>query len=140
MAKVIILDNEAAQAIADTTHPKHTDALSYAELVEQRKRKQKKISIVIPTCVRVEACLDHQDSSSTFFNRIGALDISLDKDAASIAAGIRREHGAQISVTDAHIGATVLKKYRNDDVTIITSDPDDMRLVTQSVGVNILKL
>jgi len=140
MTKVILLDNEAAQAIADTTHPKHTDALSYVELAEQRKRKQHTISIVIPTCVRVEACLDHQDPSSAFFNRIGALDISLDKDAASVAAGIRREHGAQISVTDAHIGATVLKNYANDDVTIITSDPDDMMLVTQPVDVNIEEL
>jgi hypothetical protein len=140
LANVIVLDCEAAQAIADAAHPKHSDALAYAEVVEQRKRKHRPCLIVIPTCVRAEACLDHQDRESTLFNRIGVVDVPLDKATASTAAGIRRALGTQVSVTDAHIGATVLRKFRDDDLAILTSDPDDMALVTQPADVTILKL
>ena len=140
MTRVIILDTEAMQAISDENHPKHAEAISYAELTRQRKKRLQQARVVVPTCVRVEAALDHRKPASAAFNRFGIDDIGLDQTTASVAAHIRCQHGAQISVTDAHLGATVLQRFANDDVTIITSDPADMALVSAPVDVNVITI
>lgn len=114
--------------------------MSFVELTRQRKRKQQRISIVMPTGVRVESMLDHRSPTSAAFNRFGVVDAALDKDTASVAANIRVQLGTRISVADAHVGATVLVHHSHDDVTILTSDPGDMVLVSSPVPVVAHKL
>jgi hypothetical protein len=53
-------------------------------------------------------------------------DSPLDTASASTAASIRNETG--VSVADSHIGA-VIQSAHDDQITVVTSDPRDMRLV-----------
>jgi hypothetical protein len=50
----------------------------------------------------------------------------LDSVHANTAASIRNRTG--VSVADAHLGA-VIRSAPADRITVVTSDPDDMRLV-----------
>ena len=88
MTRIVVLDNEAVQALASPHHPKHQRVLGYVELVERRKRHAAPISV--------------------------------------LAAAIREQ--AQVSVADAHIGATV-QSAPDVDITVVTSDPEDISAV-----------
>ena len=52
--------------------------------------------------------------------------LSTSRQCASTAASIRNETG--VSVADSHIGA-VIQSAHDDLITLVTSDPRDMRLV-----------
>ena len=58
MSQVVLLDNEAVQALEDPTHPKHRRVVAQAQVVAQRKRRAASIEVVVPTAVRVEAGWD----------------------------------------------------------------------------------
>ena len=62
-------------------------------------------------------------------------DITLDGSSANIAADIRQ--GARVSVADAHIGA-VIHATTAAKVTVITSDPGDVRRVAADREVNVV--
>jgi predicted nucleic acid-binding protein len=125
MSRLVVLDNEPVQALADPAHPKHRQALSQVQVVANRKRRAMPISIAVPTAVRVEAGWDRTSTAWAFLNRLRILDAPLDTTHANLAAGIR--YRARISVADAHIGA-VVQTAPADDITVVTSDPADMRL------------
>jgi len=125
MSRLVVLDNEPVQALADPAHPKHRQALSQVQVVANRKRRAMPISIAVPTAVRVEAGWDRTSTAWAFLNRLRILDVPLDTTHANLAAGIR--YRARISVADAHIGA-VVQTAPADDITVVTSDPADMRL------------
>ncbi len=126
MTRLVVLDNEAVQALASPHHPKHQRVLGHMEAVERRKRRAAAISLMVPAAVRVEAGWDRTSPRWAFLNRLRITDIPLDAAHANAAASIHEQ--AQVSVADAHIGAA-LRAALNADVTVVTSDPADIRKV-----------
>ena len=126
MTQIVVLDNEAVQALASPHHPKHHRVLGYFELVERRKRRAASVSVLAPTAVRVEAGWDRNSPQWAFINRLRIVDVLLDAVCANKAAAMRER--AQVSVADAHIGATV-QAAPEAEITVITSDPEDISRV-----------
>jgi predicted nucleic acid-binding protein len=126
VTRLVVLDNEAIQALAGPRHPKHQRALGYVEVVERRKRRAAAISLLAPTAVRVEAGWDRGSPQWAFLNHLRIVDVLLDAVCANKAAEIRER--TQVSVADAHIGATV-QSAPDADITVVTSDPEDIRRV-----------
>jgi predicted nucleic acid-binding protein len=135
MTRLVMLDNEAVQALASPRHHKHKRALSYVEAVERRKRNAATISLLAPTSVRVEAGWDRTSAQWAFLNRLRIIDAPLDAACANTAAAIREQ--VQVSVADAHIGATV-QTALDADVTVVTSDPEDIRRVSGDCPVTVV--
>jgi hypothetical protein len=105
--------------------------------VERRKRRAAAITIVVPAAVRVEAGWDRTSPQSAFLNRLRIADVPLDVAHANAAAAI---HGqTQVSVANAHIGATV-RSAPNADITVLTSDPSDIRRVAGDHPVTVVVL
>jgi predicted nucleic acid-binding protein len=125
----VVLDNEAVQAMASPHHPKHRRVLGHLEAVERRKRQAAAISLVVPAAVRVEAGWDRTSPQWAFLNRLRIRDIPLDAAYANAAAEIHEQ--AKVSVADAHIGA-VVQLSSNTEITVLTSDPADIRRVAGS--------
>ena len=140
MTGTVILDNEAVQALSSASHPKHRRALSYVQVVAVRKGKGRRaIRIVVPTAVRVEAGWDRSDPRAAFLNLLGVSDAHLDRESANRAAAIASKH--HTSVADAHIGATAqLVPDDGRPVSIISSDPGDMRIVAGPSPVAVIRL
>jgi predicted nucleic acid-binding protein len=126
MTHLVVLDNEAVQALRDPAHPKHRQAVSHAQVIAGRKSRATAIQMAVPTAVRVEAGWDRTSPAWAFPNRLRIADVPLDTASASTAAAIRNRTG--VSVPDAHIGA-VIQSVSADQVTVVSSDPGDMRLV-----------
>lgn len=137
MTQLIVLDNEAVQALRDPAHPKHRQVVSQAQVVVSRKRRAAAIEVVVPTAVRVEAGWDRTSPAWAFPNRLRITDIALDAGSASAAAAIRNR--TAVSVTDAHLGA-VIQSTQARRVTVVTSDPDDMRLVAGSKDITVVTI
>ena len=137
MTRRVVLDNEAVQALASPRHPKHHRVLGHLEAVERRKRHAVSISLVVPAAVRVEAGWDRTSPQWTFLNRLRIMDVPLDVAHANAAAAIHEL--AQVSVADAHIGATV-RSAPNADITVITSDPSDIREVAGDHPVTVVAI
>lgn len=126
MTRLVVLDNEAVQALASPRHPKHQRVLGHMEAVERRKRRAAAISLLVPAAVRVEAGWDRASPQWAFLNRLRITDVPLDAAHANAAAAIHEQ--AQVSVADAHIGATV-QSAPNADITVVPGDPADIRKV-----------
>jgi predicted nucleic acid-binding protein len=137
MTRLVVLDNEAVQALASPRHPKHQRVLGYVEVVERRKRNAAAISLLAPTAVRVEAGWDRSSPQWAFLNRLRIVDVLLDAVCANKAAVIREQ--AQVSVADAHIGATV-QSAPDADITVVTSDPEDIRRVSGGRQVTVVAI
>ena len=137
MSRFVVLDNEAIQALASPRHPKHHRALSYLEVVERRKRHAAAISLLTPTAVRVEAGWDRSSPQWAFLNRLRIVDVPLDAFCTNKAAAIREQ--ACVSVADSHIGATV-QSAPDADITVLTSDPEDIRRVAGGRRVTVVAI
>lgn len=137
MSHLVVLDNEAVQALSDPAHKKHVHVFSHIWTVVGRKRQDLPVTVVVPTAVRVEAGWDRTMPAWAFLNRLLIGDITLDGSSANIAAGIRQD--ARVSVADAHIGA-VIQAAAAAKVTIITSDPGDIRRVAGDKDVNVVSI
>ncbi|CAN5876789.1 hypothetical protein BH20ACT7_BH20ACT7_20010 [soil metagenome] len=135
MSRLILLDNEAVQALADPEHPKHRRALSHIQVVARRKARQIPIRVAVPTGVRVEAGYSRTEATNAFLGRLRVSDVPLDTATANVAADIVSR--AAVSVADAHLGA-VMQMVANEQLTVITSDPDDMRAVAGTAGVTVV--
>ncbi len=107
------------------------------EVVERRKRRAAAISLLAPTAVRVEAGWDRTSPQWAFLNRLRIIDVPLDGAHANVAASIREQ--ARVSVADAHIGAAV-QSAPSADITVVTSDPEDIRRVTGSREVTVVSI
>lgn len=140
MTGTVILDNEAVQALWSAKHPKHRRALGYVQVIAVRKRKGRRAArVLVPTAVRVEAGWDRSAPEAAFINLLGIVDAPLDGVAANRAAAIARQH--QVSVTDAHVGATLqLLPDGSGPVTIVSSDAKDMSTVAGNTPVTALGL
>jgi predicted nucleic acid-binding protein len=134
MTRLVVLDNEAVQALADPTHRKHRQVVSHVQVVVSRKRLATAIEVVVPTAVRVEAGWDRTSPTWAFPNHLRISDIRLDAAYASTAAAIRSRTG--VSVADAHLGA-VIQSAPTDQITVVTSDPGDMRLVAGDISITV---
>jgi hypothetical protein len=134
MTRLVVLDNEAVQALQDPAHPKHRQVVSHAQVVASRKRRAVAIEVTVPTAVRVEAGWDRTSPAWAFPNRLRIADIPLASASASTAAAIRSRTG--VSVADAHLGA-VIQSAPAGPVTVVTSDPADMRLVAGDRSVDV---
>lgn len=77
--------------------------------------------------VRVEAGWDRTSPEWVFPNRLRIADVPLDAVRASTAAVMR--HRTEVSVADAHLGAVIRSTSAGQQITVVTSDPGDMRLV-----------
>lgn len=137
MSHLVVLDNEAIQALSDPAHKKHVHVISHVRMVVSRKGRGLPVTVVVPTAVRVEAGWDRTMPAWAFLNRLLIGDIALDGSRANIAASIRLD--ARVSVADAHIGA-VIHAATATKVTVITSDPGDIRRVTADKEVNVVSI
>ena len=137
MNRLVLLDNEVVQALRDPSHRKHQRALDEAHLVFNRAVRTLSIRVAVPVAVRVEAGWDRTSPAWTFINRFRIADVPLDGAHANSAAGIAKRTG--VSVADAHLGA-VIQTAAADQITVITSDPGDMRKVAEGRQVNVVTL
>ena len=126
MTHLVVLDCEASRALRDPGHPKHRRVVSHVQVAASRKRRAVAIQMVVPTAVRVEAGWDRTSPAWVFPNRLRIADSPLDTASANAAADIRDRTG--VSVADSHMG-TVIQSAPHDQITVVTSDPGDMRLV-----------
>jgi hypothetical protein len=139
VSHTVILDNAAVQALSSASHPKHNKVVSHLQVVASRKRKAGQVSIVVPTSVRVEAGWDRTDVAWAFANRLGIGDAELAAAHANAASAIRGRIGTHISVVDANIGS-VIQSSTTKRISVITSDPDDMKAVAETKPVVIITI
>jgi hypothetical protein len=137
MKSLIVLDNEAVQAVGSPTHPKHQRVLSLVQVIAQRKRRAAEVALAVPTTVRVEAGWDRTVAAWALANRLRVADEALGRTEANVAAQIRAATG--VSVADAHLGA-VLQGSKAQKVTVLTSDPGDVAAVAGSRAVTIVRI
>jgi hypothetical protein len=135
MTHLVVLDCEAVQALRDPSHPKHRRVVSHAQVVASRKRRAVAIQMVVPTAVRVEAGWDRTSPAWAFTNRLRIVDSPLDTASANAAASIRDRTG--VSVADSHMG-TVIQSALHSQITVVTSDPDDMRQVAGDKNITVV--
>ena len=135
--RLIVLDNEACQALADPAHRKHRRVVSLAQVVAGRKARAAAVEVVVPTAVRAEAGWDRTSAAWAFPNRLRIADVPLDSAKANIAAAIRSR--TRVSVADAHLGA-VIQATPAGEITVVTSDPGDMQRVAGDRGVTIVAI
>jgi hypothetical protein len=135
MTHLVVLDCEAVQALRDPGHPKHRRVVSHAQVVASRKRRAVAIQMVVPTAVRVEAGWDRTSPAWVFTNRLRIADSPLDTASANAAADIRDRTG--VSVADSHMG-TVIQSAPHSRITVVTSDPGDMRLVAGNKNITVV--
>jgi predicted nucleic acid-binding protein len=137
MSHLVVLDNEAVQALSDPGHKKHVHVISHIHVAADRKKRGLPITVAVPTAVRVEAGWDRTIPTWAFLNHLLIGDSPLDGPAANIAASIRNY--ARVSVADAHIGA-VIQSVTPTKVTVITSDPGDVRRVAGDRTVSVVTI
>jgi hypothetical protein len=137
MSHLVLLDNEAVQALANPAHPKHAHVVSHVQVVASRKRRAIPVTVAVPTAIRVEAGWNRSSPVWAFLNRLRIADVPLDTSYANAGASIR--HALQVSVADAHIGA-VVEAASAERITIITSDPSEMRRMTGDKSVIIVTI
>ena len=137
MSHLVLLDNEAVQALADPAHHKHPHVVSHVQVVASRKRRAMPITIAVPTAIRVEAGWNRNSPSWAFLNRLRITDIPLDTPYTNAGASIR--HALRVSVADAHTGA-VMRATSAERITVVTSDPADMRLVAGDRNVTVVAI
>ncbi|HEY2262863.1 MAG TPA: hypothetical protein VGI96_09595 [Streptosporangiaceae bacterium] len=108
--------------------------MSHTQVVASRKRRAAAIQLTVPTAVRVEAGWDRTSPAWAFPNQLRIADSPLDTASANAAAGIRDRTG--VSVTDSHAGS-VIQLAPHDQITVVTSDPGDMRLVAGDKNITV---
>lgn len=72
-----------------------------------------------------------------FLNRLRVADVALDTRHADAAAAIRSS--TSVSLADAHLGA-VVRSSEADQITVVSSDPDDVRLVAVDTQITIVTI
>jgi hypothetical protein len=137
MSRLVVLDNEPVQALRDPAHRKHRQVVSQVQVLAGRKRRAAAIEMVVPTTVRVEAGWDRTSPAWAFPNRLRIADSPLDSAQANAAAAIYSR--SAISVADAHLGA-VIRSATAGQVTVVSSDPGDMRLVAGDRAITVVAI
>lgn len=125
---VAVLDNEAAQALADVRHPKHRTVLAYVAATAGARRRSAKV--VVPTAVRVEALLSR--------GVLRVQDVELDGRRATRAAELRGLAGG--STVDAIVAQVAEELCDDATVTVLTSDLTDLPRLTEHTSVRIQRV
>lgn len=134
--RVLVLDNEAAQALADPDSPKHRTALQYVDALAVRKSRRVSSRIVLPTVVRVEAGIDRRAAGSAAFNRLQIRDVLVTGALADQAAALRVVVGG--SAVDACVAATAADESRAGAVvTVLTADLTDIPRLVAAADVHV---
>lgn len=136
--RTVVLDSEAVDVLRDPNHTKHRGVLSHLEAAAVRRARGWTVALVVPTTVRVEAAWDRTAPQAAGINRFRARDDELDSQRADIAARLRGRHG--VSVADAHLGAAARARAEDNDVIVLTSDPDDVRRVVDPAKVTVVAI
>jgi predicted nucleic acid-binding protein len=134
---IVLLDNEAVQALGSPAHRKHRRVLGELDIASRRIVRGLPLRVAVPTTVRVEAGWDRTSSAWAFANRLPIADIPLEARQANTAAGIRERTG--VSVADAHLGAAIQAAVAG-NVTVVTSDPRDIRRVAEGRRVDVVTI
>ena len=130
--RTIVLDNEAVQALAEPSHPKHRRILAVVEAAARRNlRRAGTVSLAVPTAVQVEAGWSRKQPRTAALNRLRVDRPALDGPSADDAAGVVSAAG--LSVADAHIAVTL--KQTAGPHAVITSDELDVRRGADQFGV-----
>lgn len=137
MTRRVLLDSEAVVALSRNSHASHRRVLALMQVVAGRKARHQRVDVVVPTTVRVEAGWDRTAPAWALVNRLRIADASLDAEKANAAAATRTRTG--VSVTDAHLGA-VMHAHAEEATTILTSDPEDMRVVADPLRPTIVRI
>lgn len=137
MTRRMLLDNEAVVALSGSSHDSHRRVLALMQVAAGRKARHQRIDVIVPTTVRVEAGWDRTAPTWALVNRLRIADAPLDADNANVAAAIRTRTG--VSVTDAHLGAA-MHAHAEDATTVVTSDPEDMRVVADPLRPTIVRI
>jgi hypothetical protein len=137
VSRLVLLDNEAVQALRNPAHRKHRRVLDEVRVTAERKVRARIVRLVVPAAVRVEAGWDRTAPAWAFINQFPIADIPLDTRHANVAASVARRTG--VCVADAHLGAAI-QAADADQVTVLTSDPGDMRKVAEGRQVNVVAL
>lgn len=130
---VVVLDNEAAQALARRDHPKHTEALAFLVAAGGRSGRGPRAHVCVPTVVRVEAGIDRRAPGTAAFNRLRIHDVALDRPGADRAAGLRHVGG---SAVDACVAVTAGLSATASDVVVLTADLTDIPRLLEAAGVD----
>ncbi|MBA3742325.1 hypothetical protein [Sporichthya sp.] len=138
MKRVVLLDNEAVQALMALDHPRHRRALAFLEVVAGRRKKAVPLEVVVPTAVRVESGWDRREPRSALINRLRIRDAELGGSAADEAATLVETYG--MSVADAHLGAVIADRHEGAAITVITSGPGEVAAVAGSAAVIVVRL
>lgn len=136
---LVVLDNEAVQALQSSSHPKHARVLVHLDVGVARRERAARLSVVVPTAVRAEAGWDRTDPRWALANQLDVVDAPLHTAHADAAAAIRRRVDRAVSVVDAHVGA-VVQAADADRITVITIDPKDMAAVAEDTAVVIVAI
>lgn len=119
----IVLDNEAAQALADIHHTKHRAVLTYVYAATRRShRRAVRAEVLVPTAVRVEASIDRNAPAMAAFGRLRVVDVPLDSVRANGAVRLRALAGG--SAVDACVAELATSLEGN--VTVLTADLTDV--------------
>jgi predicted nucleic acid-binding protein len=137
VSRLVLLDNEAVQALRDPAHRKHQRVLDEVQFAVKRAARTLSVRVGVPVAVRVEAGWDRTAPGWAFINRFPIDDIPLDASYADAAASIAKR--ARVSVADAHLGAAI-QAAEADRVMVLTSDPGDMRKVAEGRQVSVVAL
>ena len=124
--RILVLDNEALQAVADRDHPKHTRMLAVLEArTERGDRRPGDVQVLTTTTVRVEALIDRRVPKTARLNRLRVLDVALDGARADRAATLRHQAGG--AVADATVAEAAISAAGDGaDVTVYTADLSDL--------------
>jgi hypothetical protein len=137
VSQLVILDSEAVRVLGDPAHPKHRRVVSHVQIVARRKRCGGAVQLVVPMAVRTEACCDRTSAAWAFLNRLRIADVPLDQAHSNVAAAIRSE--TAVTVADAHVGA-VIQSSSTARLTVVTGDPEDVRLVAAGRSITMVVL
>lgn len=121
--KMVVLDNEAIQALADPSHRKHRRAMTMVDAAQRRSRvKREPVVVVVPVAVRVEAGWDRSDARAARINPLQIQDVELRGERVDRAVRLARDTG--VSVVDATVGEAAMGA--GVPAAIVTSDVGDM--------------
>lgn len=133
----LVLENEAVDALRDAHHPKHRNVVSHLQAVVGRRRRGDLAVVVVPCAVRAEAGWDRSTPGAAAINRYRVAEVPLDTPRTDLAAQIISGH--QVSVADAHLGASV--RYAGwDDAAVLSSNPADMHCVCTPLTIRAIRI
>lgn len=128
---VAVLDNEAAQALADPAHPQHRRLLAVLEAVAQRRaRAATSAKVVVSTVARLEAGLDRR--APTALDRLRVHDEPLTSERTDRAVALRAACGG--AVADAATAQLAEEAAASATVTVYTADLTDLPALVAHLG------